>query len=62
MSGTNLLEGQHMLRNTSTMRTYHTDIRDLRMSASSRESREQESRRDSYEGKSTEHERTNLTK
>ncbi len=50
MSGTHLLEGQYILRNTSVMRTYHTDIRDHRMSASSRESREQESRRYSYEG------------
>lgn len=50
MRGTNLLEGQYILHDASTMGTYHTDIRDQRMSASSRECREQESRRYSYEG------------
>ena len=60
MSSTGLLEGQYMPRNTITMRTYHTDIRDQRMRVSSREGREEESCWCSDEGECTEHRGTNL--
>jgi hypothetical protein len=43
MSRTRLLDSQYVLRNTTIVRAYHTDIRDQRMRASSREGREQES-------------------